>query len=122
MSWVRVPPEAAHFSLEKGFSQVSLCCVAMFSYTYMYMYMHVRYSCTCMYMIVQYIMNILGSEGRSKVKLSCSHGDKDGEDVQTTRLARTQGTGKAHTYYIQYMYMYMYIVYPTLLLFVRSFH
>ena len=27
MSWVRVPPEAADFSLEKGLPQVSLNCV-----------------------------------------------------------------------------------------------
>ena len=48
MSWVRIPPEAAHFSLkrESGLSLVLLCCVVCHLHyltTFLVIHVHIRY-------------------------------------------------------------------------------
>ena len=64
--WVRVPPEAAHFSLIKELSRVSLCCVVLCCLVCCILH-HVcacMYVCTCMYACMYMILYTAeGAEG-----------------------------------------------------------
>ena len=65
MSWVRVPPEAAHFFLGKVTALGVLCCFALFvcltllasfflpsHLSFKNLYMYISFDCVCVYLCV----------------------------------------------------------------------